>query len=56
MDYTSPDENGFEETPKPRQLPADLPRSLNDRRHTPAPQQETEFWDEWQGTTFRMSL
>lgn len=52
MDYTE-DENGFSEEPsspyKPRQLPPDLPTSLDDRRHTPAIGEETEIYDAWQG-------
>ena len=47
-------EGGFEdEKPqKPKALPDDLPRSLDDRRnvatHYPA---ETEMYDAWQGTS-----
>lgn len=37
--------------PKPRVIPADLPRSLNDRRHAPVEDYvpETEMYDGWQG-------
>lgn len=35
--------------PKPRQLPADLPTSLDDRRAVHAPQEEMEIYDAWQG-------
>ena len=35
--------------PRPGELPADLPRSLDDRKHF-QPNQETEVWDAWQGT------
>jgi hypothetical protein len=49
------DISGFEEEEEerklPRELPDDLPRSLNDRRSVPvhyAP--ETEMYDAWQGT------
>lgn len=35
--------------PKPRQLPDDLPTSLDDRRSVPAYQPETEMYDAWQG-------
>jgi hypothetical protein len=47
------DISGFEEEERklPRELPDDLPRSLNDRRSVPihyAP--ETEMYDAWQGT------
>lgn len=52
MDYTE-DENGFSEASsspyKPRQLPPDLPTSLDDRRHTAAIGEETEIYDAWQG-------
>lgn len=43
-------ENGFEEKREmPAGFPADLPRSLNDRRSfTPLPD-ETEMYDAWQG-------
>ena len=43
---------GFEdEKPKPqRQLPDDLPKSLDDRRHVPTHYTaETEMYDAWQG-------
>jgi hypothetical protein len=35
--------------PRPRQLPLDLPRSLDDRKSVPAYTQETEYYDAWQG-------
>ena len=36
--------------PKKRDLPADLPRSLDDRRHVPTELvRETEMYDGWQG-------
>ncbi|KAF2244636.1 hypothetical protein BU26DRAFT_83013 [Trematosphaeria pertusa] len=35
--------------PKPRQLPADLPTSLDDRRALPMLGEETEIYDAWQG-------
>lgn len=34
---------------RPKELPADLPRSLDDRRPVSGYQEETEFWDGWQG-------
>ena len=39
-----------EEEPRmrPRELPPDLPKSLDDRR-APSLGGETEFWDGWQG-------
>jgi hypothetical protein len=37
--------------PKKRVLPADLPRSLDDRRHVPTELvPETELYDGWQGS------
>jgi len=36
--------------PSPRQLPPDLPRSLDDRRSAPAFETETEIYDAWQGS------
>ncbi|KAJ5648499.1 hypothetical protein N7490_004871 [Penicillium lividum] len=33
----------------PKQLPDDLPKSLDDRRSVPVYQQETEMYDAWQG-------
>jgi hypothetical protein len=36
--------------PKPRTLPDDLPKSLDDRKNVPAHlPQETEMYDAWQG-------
>ncbi|KFY67917.1 hypothetical protein V496_01325 [Pseudogymnoascus sp. VKM F-4515 (FW-2607)] len=35
--------------PKPKELPADLPKSLNDRRAIPEFTAETEMYDAWQG-------
>ena len=34
---------------RPRELPQDLPRSLDDRRNYPSFNQETEYYDAWQG-------
>ena len=34
---------------KPRELPADLPTSLDDRRRAPEYAGETEMYDGWQG-------
>lgn len=33
----------------PKELPEDLPKSLDDRRSVPVFQQETEMYDAWQG-------
>ena len=44
--------SGDEETlqpPKPRTLPDDLPKSLDDRRSVPVYAGETEMYDAWQG-------
>lgn len=35
---------------KPRDLPADLPRTLDDRQNFTSYNQETEYYDAWQGT------
>jgi len=49
-------ENGFDgdsydlgDSRPQKQLPSDLPTSLNDRRHTPQVFGETELYDGWQG-------
>ena len=34
---------------RPRPLPADLPTSLDDRRVSYMPPEETEIYDAWQG-------
>lgn len=53
MDIGDPDDGGAfdgEELKKPRELPADLPKSLDDRRHVPTELvRETEYYDGWQG-------
>jgi hypothetical protein len=53
MDFGDPDVGGgfgSEQPKKPRELPADLPKSLDDRRHVPTEMvRETEFYDGWQG-------
>jgi hypothetical protein len=36
-------------SPKPRQLPSDLPTSLDDRRRTPVFSADTEVYDAWSG-------
>ena len=41
---------GFsEKEKKPRELPDDLPKSLDDRKRVPDLVQETELYDGWQG-------
>jgi hypothetical protein len=44
-------EDGFGgvEQRRPRELPDDLPKSLNDRRNVPTFTPETEMYDAWQG-------
>ncbi|KAL1643393.1 hypothetical protein SLS61_009227 [Didymella pomorum] len=55
MDITDRD-HGFQDdppAPPPRQLPSDLPTSLNDRRPVSAYMpEETEIYDAWQGQSF----
>lgn len=38
-----------EEQIESRELPSDLPRSLDDRQNYQIYQQETEYYDAWQG-------
>lgn len=42
-------EEAQEEVEKPRQLPADLPKSLDDRQNFRSYNEETEYYDAWQG-------
>ncbi|RYC64463.1 hypothetical protein CHU98_g1741 [Xylaria longipes] len=52
MDFGDLDEGGFgeDEPKKPRALPADLPKSLDDRKVVPTEfVSETEMYDGWQG-------
>lgn len=47
-------ENDFEEAQeeqveRPRELPRDLPKSLDDRQNFSSYNQETEYYDGWQG-------
>lgn len=51
------DENGYEEDEeqdefdrRPKELPADLPRTLDDRKNFHSYNEETEYYDAWQGT------
>ena len=49
------DEEGFEEEEegvKPRTLPADLPKSLDDRQPVRQTGGETEMYDAWAGLSF----
>ena len=37
------------ERQRPRELPADLPKSLDDRQNFRSYNEETEYYDAWQG-------
>lgn len=54
MDVTDPhreeEDNSNGEIARPRALPDDLPKSLDDRRTVPIYGGETEMYDAWQGT------
>ena len=43
------------EIARPRALPDDLPRSLDDRRTVPSYGEETEMYDAWQGTEWSLA-
>jgi hypothetical protein len=45
-----------EEVKRPRTLPDDLPKSLDDRKSVPSYTAETEMYDAWQGNTPPTSL
>lgn len=49
--FAAEGENGFEDEDlsKPRTLPADLPKSLDDRQPVRSYPEETEYYDGWQG-------
>ncbi|KAF2101939.1 hypothetical protein NA57DRAFT_64589 [Rhizodiscina lignyota] len=49
MDHHEDEYEPQDEAPRPKELPSDLPRSLDDRRPVSSYQEETEFWDGWQG-------
>lgn len=42
-------EEAQEHVEKPPQLPADLPRSLDDRKNFQSYNDDTEYYDAWQG-------
>ena len=42
-------EEAQEQVESPRELPADLPRSLDDRQNFRSYNEETEYYDAWQG-------
>ena len=51
-DQNDAESNGFGEEqtqPRPRALPDDLPKSLDDRKSVPVFTPETEMYDAWQG-------
>lgn len=55
----SDDEVGFEdaeEVPRPRALPPDLPKSLDDRQPIRHYAGETEMYDAWQGNCHPIKL
>lgn len=53
-DYHSEEEELEAPSPIQRQLPDDLPKSLDDRRVVPNFDTETEMYDAWQGTWFAL--
>ncbi len=54
------DNDEFEEAQevveKPRELPADLPRTLDDRQNFRSYNEETEYYDVWQGMNIYVRL
>jgi hypothetical protein len=42
-------EEAQEHVERPRELPPDLPRSLDDRKNFRSYNEETEYYDAWQG-------
>ena len=42
-------EEAQEHVERPRELPSDLPRSLDDRKNFRSYNEETEYYDAWQG-------
>ena len=57
MDFEDPPSDHGEQKPS-RELPKDLPMSLNDRRHAPLDSfvSETEMYDGWQGALRHMRI
>ena len=47
--YTEESNGSEQESVRPRELPHDLPKSLNDRRPVQSYAGETEMYDAWQG-------
>ena len=55
-DHQLPEQRAYDGLPeddepvlRPRELPLDLPRSLDDRKSVSSYNQETEYYDAWQG-------
>lgn len=42
-------DEAHEHVERPRELPADLPRSLDDRKNFRSYNEDTEYYDAWQG-------
>ena len=53
---TEEDNAPEEEVFRPRQLPKDLPKSLDDRRPVRSYAGETEMYDAWQGMGWTLQL
>ncbi|GAB7355402.1 hypothetical protein MBLNU459_g5920t1 [Dothideomycetes sp. NU459] len=49
VETSSDFEDAHDQLPRPRELPTDLPRSLDDRRTFSGYNEETEMYDAWQG-------
>jgi hypothetical protein len=49
-------EEAQEHVEKPRELPPDLPRSLDDRKNFRSYNEETEYYDAWQGSSPARSI
>ena len=47
-------EEAQEHVERPRELPPDLPRSLDDRQNFRSYNEETEYYDAWQGLSHDM--
>lgn len=49
------EEQEQEQLERPRELPKDLPRTLDDRQNFSSYNQETEYYDAWQGVQRRQA-
>lgn len=60
VDAVEEDVEEFEEAQErpqsPRELPLDLPRSLDDRKNFRSYNEETEYYDAWQGVYLDPSI